>query len=314
MAEFPRVLVPVHGPFRPEKIAGAAEGMGPYGDATRALVDAGLVQPDLITGMTLALISNQPRRPRPEGEQKASSAERKVSGTHGGVWVREQYTIHCPLDVDDAWEVTGESTGRYARKGRRYSTTTSTARNAAGRRFATNVSTGLLSYRPDPDLADFHEGLALEDTPTPRPDWDAAEANPFLDSLGTAEVGCVLGGDEVHVTLAMMAARDTDNPDNPIHSDPEEARKAGLSRPIAGGSHVAAFAFEAIMREFGSGCLLYGAHTDLRWRAPTEDDTTIIPTATVTAAEPDRVALDLAVDIKGGPTAMVGSIVIPRPR
>ncbi len=304
MTKFPRVLTPIAGPFRVEKIRGAAEGMGAYGDATRSLVDAGIVQPDMIAGMTLALISNQPRKPRPDGEHRAS-------GTAGKIWVRERYTIHRPLAVDDAWEVTGESTGTYVRKGRSYSTTRAASFDSAGERFATNLTTGLFSYRPDPSLPDSFEGLAIEDTPAPEPDWEAAAGNPHVDVLATAEVGQMLGGTEVAMTLDMMAARDTDNPDNPIHSDLEEAKKAGLGRPIAGGSHVAAFALEAVMQEFGAESLLHGANLDFRWKAPTEDGTRIIPTATVVLAEPDRVAFDLQADLVDGPTAMVGSLVIP---
>jgi acyl dehydratase len=307
MTKFPRALTPVNGPFPAEKISGAAAGMGLYGDATRALVDAGLVQPDLITGMALALISHQPRKPRPDGERKAS-------GTAGKIWVRERYTIHRPLAVDDAWEVRGESTGTYVRKGRSYSTTRADSLTSAGERFATNLTTGLFSYRPDPSLPDSFEGLAIEDTPAPEPDWGAAAENPHVEALAAAEVGQVFGGTEVAITLAMMAARDTDNPDNPIHSDPEEARKAGLGRPIAGGSHVAAFALEAVMQAFGTESLLHGANFDFRWKAPTEDGSRIIPTATVVAAQPDRVVFDLQVDLVDGPTAMVGSLVVTLPR
>jgi len=307
MTNFPRTLVPVKGPFRDEKIQGAAEGMGSYGDATRRLVTAGFVQPDLITGMTLALISNQPRTPRPDGERKAS-------GTAGKIWVRERYTIHRPLVVDDVWEVTGESTGTYARKGRAYSTTRATSRNHAGECFATNLTTGLFRYQPDRSLVDSHEGLPIENTPAPEPDWDAARRNPHIDSLAVAKVGQTLGGIEVPMTLAMMRARDTDNPDNPIHSDSEEAKKAGLGRPIAGGSHVAAFALEAVMQEFGIESLLHGANFDFRWKAPTEDGSHIIATATVTATESDRVAFDLQVDLVDGPTVMVGTLMIPLPQ
>ena len=115
MATFPKPLTPISGPHAPAKIAGAAEGMGSYGDATRALIAAGLLQPDLICGMTLALIARQPRRPRPEG---APPREKKASGVAGKVWVRERFTVHEPVANDEVWEVTGESTGTYVRKGR----------------------------------------------------------------------------------------------------------------------------------------------------------------------------------------------------
>ena len=72
MTEFPRTLAQVVGPYPAAKIHGAAEGMGVYGGATRALVKQGLLLPDLITGMTLALLAKQPRKPQAEGEKKAA--------------------------------------------------------------------------------------------------------------------------------------------------------------------------------------------------------------------------------------------------
>ncbi len=311
MATFPKALTAITGPVAPAKIAGAARGMGTYGDATRALVDAGLLQPDLICGMTLALIARQPRKPRSDD---APPREKKASGVAGKVWVRERFTVHRPIPNDEVWEVTGESTGTYVRKGRSYSTTRSTSRTAAGELFATNLTTGLFSYRPDPDLPDSVEGLPLEDTPMPEPDWDAASDNPHVRELRELQVGQVLGDVDVPMTLAMMAARDTDNPDNPIHSDPAEAAKAGLARPIAGGSHVLAFALEAVMQATGPQALLHGACIEARWKAPTEDGTRLRPIATVTAVTAEAVELELRVDLVDGPTAMVGSVTIPLPR
>ena len=304
MTEFPRQLAQVTGPYPAAKIYGAAEGMGAHGDATRALVGQGLLQPDLITGMTLALLAKQPRKPRIDGEKKAS-------GVAGGVWVREQFTIHRPIAHNDAWVVDGESTGTYVRKGRSYSTTASRSHTSAGELFATNLTTGLFSYRPNPDLEDQVHGLPLDDTPAPEADWEAAESNPHTQELRSATVGQVVGGAPVLVSLAMMAARDTDDPDNPIHSDPEQARKAGLAKPIAGGSHVLAFALDAVMAEFGTQSLLHGARFDIRWKAPTESDVQIVPTATVVQVESDLLVLDLQVDLVGGPTAMVGTLTIP---
>lgn len=311
MATFPKALTPISGPIAPAKIAGAAAGMGTYGEATRALVADRILQPDVICGMTLALIARQPRKPRPAD---APPREKKASGVAGKVWVRERFTVHRPIANDDVWQVTGESTGTYARKGRSYSTTRSTSHTRDGRLFATNLTTGLFSYRADPGLADYVEGMPLEDTPMPEADRDAAGANPHVDELRKLRVGQVLGGVEVPMTLEMMAARDTDNPDNPIHSDPAEAEKAGLARPIAGGSHVLSFALEAVMQATGPQVLLHGACIEARWKAPTEDGTRLTPTATVTAAGPDVVELELRVDLVGGPTAMVGSITIPLPR
>jgi len=306
MTEFPRPLVAVSGPFAPDKIQGAAAGMGDYGDATRALVDTGVLQPDLITGMTLALLARQPRKPRPDGQKKAS-------GVAGRVWVREQFTIHRPISHTDPWTVEGESTGTYVKKGRSYSTTASRSQTSDGEHFATNLTTGLFSYKPNPDLEDSVQGLPLDDTPSPQPDREAAAANPHLDALRSVTVGQQFGTDRVLVSLAMMAARDTDNPDNPIHSDLEQAKKAGLARPIAGGSHVLAFPLEALMAGLGNEVLLHGAHFDIRWKAPTENDVYIVPTVTASSAEGDRVVFDVNVDLEAGATAMVGTITIPLP-
>ena len=305
---YPYALTPVHGPFTADKIAGAADGMGSYGDATRELVARGFLQPDLICGMTLALISDQPSftgpKPRKDG---------KVSGTDGGVWVRERFTIHRPLAIDDPWEVEGEATGTYVRKGRRYNTTISRSTSSGGHRFATNLSTGLNSYRPEPDLPDSEDGTPVADTPTPEPDRSAAAHNPHLDAVRGLSVGDRFGDVEVPVTLAMMAARDTKNPNNPIHSDPDAARKAGLRRPIAGGSHVLAFPLEAVMAGVGIEVLLHGSTTDVRWKAPTEDGAVIVPSAVVASTADDGVTFDLQVDLLDGPTAMVGTLCIPLP-
>ena len=64
-----------------------------------------------------------------------------------------------------------------------------------------------------------------DDTPSPAPDWDAAAHNPDSAQIESARTGQVFGGDRVLVSLDMMRARDTDTPDNPIHSDPEQARQ-----------------------------------------------------------------------------------------
>ena len=317
--DWPRPLQPVTGPFRADKIDGALLGMGDYGDATRALGATGVVQPDMITGMTLYLIANQPR-PKPtsatDGDAAKGSDRSKGNGVSGGVWVRERFTIHAPVRRDDAFTVTGAATGTYVRKGRRYSTTASESLDAAGNRMATNLTTGLLTYRSDPDLPDSEDGLALEDTPEPQPDWSAAAKNPHLDALRAATVGESYGTEPVHLSLAMMVARDTANPDNPIHSDPEAAKETGLRRPIAGGSHVLAMPLEAIMGAWGPEALLHGSCLDVRWKAPAEDGIDLVPTVTVVANGSDdqgreRLLLDLNVSIVDGPVAMVGTVVVP---
>ena len=317
---WPQPLEPVSGPFSEARIDGAAEGMGDHGPATRAVAASGYVPPDLLTGMTLFLLARQPRRPRPEraetdsgGDAVGGGDEEKASPIAGGVWVREQFTIHRPLPRADRFEVTGASTGRHVHKGRRYGTTRSRSVDGAGRPVTSNLTTGLLSYAADPGLVDEVEGLPVDQTPGPEPDWDAATDNPHVEAIRSTAAGTTLGGQPMVITLAMMAARDTAQPDNPIHSDPEEARRAGLAKPIAGGSHVLAFAIEPLLAAWGPHALHHGTRFDVRWRAPTECDTTIVPTATVTAVEADRAVVDVEVALGDGRVAMVGSLIVPLP-
>ena len=316
---WPVPLEAVTGPFSVERLDGAAKGMGDHGPTTRALAASGWVQPDLLTGLTLFLLANQPRRPRPEHESGSdgdsgsgdTASGDTASPIAGGVWVRERFTIHRPLARDDAFVVTGQNTGRHVHKGRRYGTTISSTVDSAGRPVATNATTGLLAYRVVDGLADGVEGIPVADTPVPRPDRTAAAANPHLDALRSATAGTTLGGEPVTVSLAMMAARDTASPDNPIHSDLEAAKAAGLDRPIAGGSHVQAFALEPILAAFGPEVLFHGAHLETRWRAPTRADETIVPTATVASVSDDGVVVELAATLDDGRTAMVGTVEIP---
>ncbi|MCP5024792.1 MAG: hypothetical protein GY929_00775 [Actinomycetia bacterium] len=303
---WPQPLESVTGPFSTERVEGAAEGMGDHGPTTRAVAGLGFVPPDLMTGFTLFLLARQPRKHRPDSGAKASAIA-------GGVWVREQVTYHRPIGHIDPFVVTGESTGRYVHKGRRYGTTRSQTRDSAGHLVATNLTTGLLAYKVEEGLDDQVEGLPVEDTLGPDPDWAAATNNPCLDALASATVGRTFGGQPMAVSLAMMQARDTANPDNPIHSSQEEAHKAGLTAPIAGGSHVQSFALELLMAEWGPEVLLHGALVDSRWKAPTHAGAVIVPTAAVRAVESDRVEVAIQVDLESGPTAMVGTVAIPRP-
>jgi len=322
---WPQTLEAVNGPFRPARITGSADGMGRFGPTTRSLAEHGLVTPDLMCGLTLFLLAGQPK---PAGSSDTTADDNKASPIAGGVWVREQFTIHRPLGIDEVFTVAGESTGRFVRKGRRYGTTSSQTVNAEGRPVATNLTTGLLSYRAEPGAADSSEGLALDETPTPQPDSGAAPTNPHLGELAAATVGQCFGGDEVTISLPMMAARDTANPDNPIHSDLEAARAAGLERPIAGGSHVLAFALEPLLAAWGPESLSHGAHFDIRWKAPTHCDTVIATRATVTEADNSQVVLNLEVTLRpdasteqdqppsrtgaGEPTtALVGTLTVP---
>jgi acyl dehydratase len=306
---WPQPLSDVTGPHPEEKIRGVAASMGDHGALIGKLMASGTLPPELMTGLTLFLLARQPRKPQPEGATKRKGAP----GVSGRVWARERNTIHRPLQIGDAFVVKGSSAGRHVKRGRRYGTTQSATWDAAGRPVGTNITTGLLSYRPDASLEDEIIGLDPDRIPSPAPDWGTAKNNPHLDALATAEVGEVLGNVPLTVTLAMMAARDTSDPTNPIHSDPDAARAAGLAKPIAGGDHVQSFALELVMARFGPEVLLHGACLDTRWKAPTEAEASITPRATVTEVAPDRVALSLEVQLTDGPVAMVGSLVIPRP-
>ncbi|MEM9565758.1 MAG: MaoC family dehydratase [Actinomycetota bacterium] len=308
---WPQPLQPVTGPMRPAKIDGAARGMGDRGPATRSMVEAGLVPPDLLCGLTLFLLANQPRPARPPG---ATGSERKgAAGVSGGVWVRERFTVHRPLPTAEVFLVEGEAVGRHVRKGRRYGTTVSRTVDAAHRPVASNVTTGLLSYRPEAGLADGVDGQPADEVEVRGPDHGAAAENPHLDVLLAVRLGDTFGGDELVVSLAMMAARDTDNPDNPIHSDLEEAKRAGLAKPIAGGSHVLSFAIEPLLAAWGPGALSHGAAFDVRWKAPTEADDAIVPTATVTSVDDGVIVVTVEVALAAGPVAMTGTVAVPVP-
>lgn len=305
-ATWPRPLREVRGPIRADKLDGAAAGMGAWGPETQALAADGLVPPDMLTGMTLFLLSLQPRDPEHRQDIPGGGG-----GVAGGVWVRERYTIHRPLHRDDAFNVRGASQGRHVHKSRRYGTTSSATFNAAGEPVATNLTTGLLSYRAQDGLADGVEGRAPDDVPAPEPDWSVAKANSCRERLAALRSGEELGGYPVTLSLALMEARDTKNPDNPIHSDPELARRAGLARPIAGGSHVLAFTLEPILARVGRAALSHGANFDLRWKAPVYADQVIHPWARVTDVRPDRVVFELEAVLDDGTTAMSGRVIVP---
>ncbi|MBM4206285.1 MAG: hypothetical protein FJ194_19445 [Gammaproteobacteria bacterium] len=305
-AAWPKILKEARGPIRADKLEGAAAGMGDWGEATRQLHAQGLVPPDMLTGLTLFLLSSQPKDPaRPQAIPGGSG------GVAGGVWVRERFTIHQPLRADEPFVVRGASEGCHVHKERRYGTTSSSTFTLDGRQIADNLTTGLLSYKPEPGLADGIEGRSPEDLPAPAPDWRHAAANPSLEALKTLVEGERLGGYPVHVSLGLMEARDTKRPDNPIHSDPELAKRAGLSKPIAGGSHVLAFALEPILMRLGSQALLYGANFDIRWKSPVYADLVMVPSVRVEACSLDRVVFALEALLEEGAVAMQGRVTVP---
>ena len=151
---WPKVLQPAQGPMRADKLDGAAEGMGAWGPESQALAAEGLVPPDMMTGLTLFILSNQPKDPN---KQKIPGGG---GGVAGGVWVRERFTISSALSRDEGFTVTGDSIGKHVHKGRRYGSNQSTTVNGAGVIVARNLTTGLLAYKVDDELADQVEGIS----------------------------------------------------------------------------------------------------------------------------------------------------------
>jgi hypothetical protein len=305
-SDWPKQLTPARGPIRADKLDGAAAGMGQWGAQTRALANEGLVPPDMMTGLTLFLLSSQKREST--GKQKIPGGG---GGVAGGVWVRERFTIHRPLQRDEAFAVSGESVGRHVHKGRRYGTNRCRTLNAAGELAATNLTTGLLAYKVEEGLADALEGQSPDEIDAPQPDWSVAADNPCLAQLKALHAGQEFSGEPVLVGLDLMEARDTKKPDNPIHSDPELAKQAGLAKPIAGGSHVLAFVLEVIMAHAGRHSLLHGANFDIRWKAPVFADLVIFPHVRVAAATDAQVVFEIDATLDSGATAMTGTVTVP---
>ena len=292
----PDSLEPVRGPFEFERVDDGVASLGPFGITTRSLVGAGVAPPDLLMGMTLALLAGQPRAHRAPYDDRASPIE-------GGVWVREQVTIHRPVRLDERWTVNGGTAQRFVRKGRRYGVTVAETVAADGEVLVSNRTTGLLSYQADEFAVDAAQAGPLGEVPVRVADRSAAiVVERVAEGLSfTSEA-------PVEVTLALMQRRDGRRPLNPIHSDPERARKAGLAAPIAGGSHIAAFVFEVLMRAWGAEILLHGANIDIRWTSPTFAGEFIEPRLTVTTLTSDLITLECVVD----PAKLRGIITIPR--
>lgn len=303
---WPKPLKSVSGPMRTDKVEGAALGMGEWGEALQSLIADGFIPPDMMTALTLFLLGNQPR-----DAAKKQAIPGAAGGVAGGVWVRERFTIHRPVLQAEQFSVEGHSMGRHVHKGRRYGTTQSATFDEQGRAVASNVTTGLLAYKVEEGLLDANEGISPDDVDAPTPDWGSAGSNPHADALRAVEVGEVMGGYEVVMGLGLMQARDTKNPDNPIHSDPVLAKKAGLTKPIAGGAHVLAFPLEVLMNNLGSHSLLHGTHFDIRWKAPVYADATMIPHAACIDKSADRVVFEVKATLADDALAMVGIVTVP---
>jgi acyl dehydratase len=294
----------VEGPLPAGICQGSILGLGPHAAGVSALVELGLVPPDVVTGMTLHLLTHQPRRP--------SSGKSQRGAIEGGVWVREQVTYHAPMRVDESVTVSGQSVRRFSRKGRRYAMTLSETRGDDGRLIASNCTTGLVSYRREDGLEDGYEGVAEADLAMPGPDREAAANNPCLARLGRVREGEVIAGKRALVSLAMMRQRDAGRDDNPIHTDPEVAKREGLAAPIAGGSHVLSFVQSRLMEEWGPECLLHGAHFDVRWLGQTYAESHVSPSARVVEVKDDRIGCDIQVE--GADRSLIrGKMILPLP-
>lgn len=300
---YPRELEPVRGPVPADRVERVIAGMGKEGRASRSLVERGLAPPEVLTGLTLALLSGQPR-------PAARQASGGPSAVAGGVWVRERFVVHAPLRLSEPISISGASLRRFTKRGRQYSVTASQTHAADGRLLVSNLTTGLERYRKDPELSDREEGLAEADLPRREPDLAAASANPSLPAVRALRPGQVFVGDAIDMSLDRLRDRDGPRPANPIHSDPEAARRAGLDVPIAGGAHVLSFLQELLLQAWGSEALYHGALVDSRWIAPVRAGTRIVPRAEVVGRDRDRVALAFEISCDGA-MASAGTVVVP---
>jgi acyl dehydratase len=301
--EYPRSLSPLVGALDRELVERSVSSLAPEGQTSRALLEAGIVPPHALTPLPLFLLAGQLRPER----SREGSARGPIAGA---VWTRIQITCHRPVNLDEVLETGGEIARRYARAGRLFSVSTSQTRNAAGQLVVSSCSTGMVQYRRDRSLADYEEGRRDEEVSRPSMDASAAAANPCLAALRDLRAGDRLTGPTVEVALEQMRDRDAGRDANPIHTDPDEARRAGLSAPIAGGAHVLAYLQDFLMRTWGAEVLLHGAYFDVRWISPVHAGKKVEPSATVSARSPDRVELQLEVACEGR-SAMVGTLALP---
>jgi len=314
MAErrYPLPLDAVRGPLSPSLAENAVLALGPVARASRELFDEGQVAPDVLAGMTLLLLAGQSLRVERADSPSTPEREGQGRGVAGSVWAREHFTVHRPVHVGQTLEVSGAVQRAYARGGRRYSVTLSETRSVSGDLLVSNCTTGLVHYRRDMQLPDSAEGVDEDAIRRPDLDIGVAAENPAIETLRALRVGDEVRGQVTRVGLEQMRARDGGQSRNPIHTDPEAAKKAGLVLPIVGGAHVFAYLQEALMRALGRHALLYGACFDLRWVAQVRAGSRVEPRAVVSAVLEDRVELDLEVGCEGR-VAMTGSLAIPLP-
>lgn len=312
---YPFELRPVPGCWTREHVANAVASLGDAGAGCAELAGRGRVPPDVMFAQTLMLLDGQRAvrsEPKPASEDGGGGA---VAGgaVAGGVWVREQLTVHRPVAIDEPFRIEGEVARSYARRGRLYTVSTSRSFADDGRLLVSSCTTGLVRYRPDPALADAEHGVPDAEVRRAGPDPSDAANNPALAALRAARAGSGLEGPQRAVTLEMMRARDGGRSRNPIHTEPEIARREGLAAPIAGGLHVFAFAEALLLEAWGPGALLHGAHFDVRWRVPVHAGESVRPRARIARADEDRIEVELRVE-RDGVDAMLGRVTVPLPR
>jgi acyl dehydratase len=302
-SHLPRALATIRQPLPTDLVHSAVLGLGDAAHASRDAFDRGLIPPDVLVGASLFLLASQPRAPRADGAKPKGAVA-------GGVWVREQVTFHHPVAVGQELVISGESAQRFVKRGRLYGVTICETHSAEGCLLVSNRTTGLLRYRKEEGAPDEQQGLSDSELPPCAPDWAAAVGNPAREQLAALRVGDRIEAPRAVITLEMMRARDGKRDQNPIHTDPEVARREGLAAPIAGGSHVLSFLLEALMRAWTPEALLHGAHLDVRWTGQTYAGTGIESSAEVVRAEGRSVLV--ALEVRGEDRiAMSGTLEVP---
>ncbi|MFQ5381661.1 MAG: MaoC/PaaZ C-terminal domain-containing protein, partial [Dehalococcoidia bacterium] len=222
---------------------------------------------------------------------------------------REQVTYHRPVTIGEELTTSGSVETTYLHDGRLYAVMSSRTSGTDGRPVATSRSTGLQQYRRSEEAVN-PSGLTAPPPGAPAPDEGAARSNPALEDLRRVTAGDRFQAGPVTVTLEMMRAQAGGDQSNPIHTDEEVARKAGLRAPIAGGPHVLAFAELALTDALGAEVLSHGSHVDVRWISPLYAGGTVSAIAAVTDVQSGGLTFELSAEADGVP-AMIGTAFIP---
>ena len=270
-----------------ELVEGWLEALAPC-PASERLVSRGFAPPQVLTGNTVFLAFRH-------------------YDLVGGIYSREQVTYCRPIRIGETLTVEGEIAATYLREGRRYRLMCSVSRDAAGRVVARSRSTGLQQMAPVADVSISETPPRVE---APTADLRRAQENPRRQELRSLLEGETMLSEPHTVTLQMMRAQAGPEDRNPIHTDVEVARRAGLEAPIAGGPHVLGFAQEVVLDRMGEDALSFGSHFDARWLRQVRAGAAVIPRIKVDRVGEDAVALELEIECEGQ-LAMVAKATIP---